>query len=319
MGKTALLLEMADIALDSGFVAVRTTCGNGMLENIIDQLQVVGAPFVANKKAPIRGFSAGALGFSFGLTFTDEARVSYGFRTKLEMLCDRLEESGRGVVILVDEIVPSLDATKQLATAFQELVGSGKNIALVMAGLPAVVSEVLEEATLTFLNRATKVSLGPVSLGAIRAYLSTALERSKRIIDADVLDGATAATEGFPYLLQLVGYYLVSYSADGERITEETLSLAKRASYEDLDENVFKAMLRPLSDADVAFLLAMSVDAGVTKTGDLSSRLGVSQGHVQSYRRRLLDAGVIYAPRRGEVEFVIPRLADYLRRMRRAE
>ena len=313
MGKTALLLQMADIAFDSGFVAVRTTCGNNMLENIIDQLQVAGAPFVAERKTPVKGFSAGAFGFSFGLTFTDEARVSFGFRTKLEMLCDRLEGSDRGVVILVDEIVPSSDAIQQLATAFQELVGSGKNVALVMAGLPAVVSEVLEEDTLTFLNRATKVSLGPVALGAVRPYLSTAIARSNRTIDAPVLDGATDATEGFPYLLQLIGYYLVSYSVDGGPISEETLLLAKESAYKDLDENVFKAMLRPLSNGDVAFLEAMLADDGATRTGDLAGRLGVTQGHVQSYRKRLLDAGVIYAPRRGEVEFVIPRLAAYLR------
>lgn len=314
MGKTALLLQMCDIARESGFVPVRTTCGEEMLGNIIDQLQHAGAPYVDDRKLPVKGFSTGALGFSIGLTFTEEARVSYGFRTKLEMLCDRLHEADRGVVILVDEVVPGLSSMRQLATAYQELVGEGKNIALVMAGLPAVVSEVLDEKTLTFLNRATKNRLGPLSSGSVKAYYASAFSRAKRQIGEETLDAVTKATEGFPYLLQLMGYYLLAYTNEGEAITPASLERAKASAYEDLDENVFRAMLRPLSNADIDFLEAMSMDDGTTRTGDLAARLGVSQGHVQSYRRRLLDAGVITVPRRGQVEFVIPRLADYLRR-----
>lgn len=314
MGKTALLLHMADIALDAGFVPVRTTCGDMMLDNILDSLQRTGAQYLDDKQSPVKGFSAGALGFSFGLTFTEKVRSSYGFRTKLEMLCDRLADAHKGVALLVDEVRPGLSSMRQLATAYQELVGDGKNVAMVMAGLPSVVSEVLDEDTLTFLNRANKVRLGPISLGAVRAYYASAFARAKRRIEPAVLEDATRATAGFPYLLQLIGYYLLAYTPEGGTITPDSLLNAKRSAYADLDENVFRAMIRPLSRADVEFLEAMSQDIGPTRTGSLMERLGVSQGHVQSYRRRLLDAGVITAPRRGEVAFVIPQLADYLRR-----
>ena len=87
MGKTVLLLEMADRAHANEFVTARTTCGPSMLDNILDLLQRNGSPFVSEKRQPVKGFSAGALGFSFGLTFTDEVRESYGFRVKLEMIC----------------------------------------------------------------------------------------------------------------------------------------------------------------------------------------------------------------------------------------
>lgn len=73
-------------------------------------------------------------------------------------------------------------------------------------------------------------------------------------------------------------------------------------------------MLRPLSRADVAFLESMAQDDGPSRVSDIQQRLGVSQGSVQSYRKRLIDAGVVMAPRRGELSFVVPTLADYLRR-----
>ena len=314
MGKTALLLEMADRAAAEGFVVARTTCGEAMLESIIDLLQRNGSRCINDKKAPIKGFSAGALGFSFGLTFTEEARDSYGFRVKLEMICDRLAEAGKGVAILVDEVRSRSADMRLLATAYQELAGEEKNIFIVMAGLPAVISEVLEEDTLTFLNRASRLNLDPISLNSVKAYYASAFKRAGRTIDERLLDAAANATEGFPYLLQLIGYYLVEGTEEGALITEADLVRARALASADLDENVFKAMLKPLSRADISFLEAMSEDDGVTSVKDLEGRLGVSQGHVQSYRRRLIDAGVVVSPRRGELEFVIPRLAEYLRR-----
>lgn len=189
MGKTALLLEMADRAHANGFVTARTTCGPSMLDNILDLLQRNGSPFVSEKRQPVKGFSAGALGFSFGLTFTDEVRESYGFRVKLEMICERLAEAEKGVLLLIDEVRPELPEMRLLATTYQELAGEGANIAVVMAGLPAIVSEVLDEATLTFLHRATKVELGPLSIPSVRAYYHSAFMRANRSLDDTLLDG----------------------------------------------------------------------------------------------------------------------------------
>ena len=313
MGKTALLLEIADRAREAGYVVARTTCGDAMLDTLLDILQRDGGRCVKDKRPPVQGFSAGALGFSFGLTFTEEVARSYGFRVKLEMLCDRLAEADKGVLILVDEVEPSCAALVELATTYQELVGEEKDVAVVMAGLPAALSEVLNEKTLTFLNRADKIDLGPVSVASVRAYYASAFSRAGRVVGDDILDRAARATGGFPYLLQLIGYYLVEYSSDGEEITEATLNQACRAAFEELDSDVFCAMLRPLSPGDVLFLRAMATDDGPTRVADLQARLGVSQGHVQSYRRRLLDAGVVVTPRRGVIYFVIPQLRGYLR------
>ncbi len=298
MGKTALLLEASDLASSKGFVAVRTTCGAALLGNILDGLQHTGNQIIAQKSPPIKGFSANTLGFSFGLTFTDEARQSYGFKTKLGMICERLEENNLGVAILVDEVRPNSEGMRQLATAYQELAGDGRNLALIMAGLPSVVSALLEEETLTFLNRATKVRLGLISESSVRQYYSSAFSRSRRRIAVKTLQDAAAATEGFPYMLQLVGYYLVSLTSEDEQITSETLNEALILARADLDENVFLPMVRPLSQTDIAFLKAMAHDKGASRTADIQRRLGMSQGSVQSYRKRLIDAGVVISPRR---------------------
>ena len=172
----------------------------------------------------------------------------------------------------------------------------------------------LEEETLTFLNRATKVRLGSIPESSVRQYYSSAFSRSQRSIAVKTLRDAAAATEGFPYMLQLIGYYLVSLTSEGGQITSETLDEALVLARADLDENVFLPMVRPLSQTDVAFLEAMAHDDGTSRIANIQKRLGMSQGSVQSYRKRLIEAGVVISPRRGEVCFVVPMLAEYLRR-----
>lgn len=312
MGKTALLLEIADRAEGHGFVCARATCGKNMLEDLVDQLRYSGAQYVQEPKRPIKGFGAGALGFSFGLTFTEEAHRNLGFRTKLEMICDRLAESGKGVLLLLDEASPAQEEVQTLVKAYQEIAGNEKDIALVVAGLPSAVSEILSTKTLAFFSRARRVDLEPVPIREVQAYFRSAFKRAGRTVSDDLVEQAAHATGGLPYMLQLVGYYLVLFSDEVSPVTRGVFDQAIDAAREEFETKVLQAVLKELSGGDIAFLCAMAQDRKTTRVADLQHRLGISQGAVQTYRRRLLDAGVIEAPRRGEVAFALPMLADYL-------
>ena len=313
-GKTALLLEIADRASSAGFITAHVTASTNMLEEIIELVQVGGAPYVTEKKSKIKGFSAGAMGFSVGLTFSDEVRDNYGFRVKLSLLCDKLAESGKGILILVDEVQSSSEAMRQLAITYQHLVGDGKNIAMCMAGLPSAISHVINDDVLTFLNRARKIRLEALPLGEVGAYFGSVFQKLGVSISASTLRLAAQATQGFPYLLQLVGYYLVELSDETRELTSEHVRVAEEYARQDFVETVILATLNPLSEQDIAFLEAMSSDKqGISSTGDIAERMSVSAGYVQQYRRRLLDAGVIASPKRGQLEFTVPYLGEYLR------
>lgn len=95
---------------------------------------------------------------------------------------------------------------RRLVIAYQELVGEGLDVALVMAGLPGAVSATLNDHVLTFLNRATKVELGPLRLGDVDAFFNDAFEQLGVTISTEIRKRAARATEGSPYLLQLVGH-----------------------------------------------------------------------------------------------------------------
>ena len=71
--------------------------------------------------------------------------------------------------------------------------------------------------------------------------------------------------------------------------------------------------MAPLSDNDRIFLRAMADCSEPVTTSQLKAKLGSGKAALQPYRKRLLEAGVIEAPRRGELVFAVPCLADYLR------
>lgn len=314
MGKTAMLLEIADRAEQLDFITARITCGEMMLDNLIEILQKSGSRYIRDSKSPIKGFSEGALGFSIGLTFTEEAQRSFGFRVKLEMICEKLAEAGKRVLLLVDEVDPGIVQMRELAAVYQELVGNEKDIAIVMAGLPTSISDILNYKTLTFLNRAQRIPMGLIPVSEVELYYSTAFPRAGITSSSAMVRESAQATYGFPYMVQLIGYFLSKLSADGEPVNEERLSQAVRLSTNEIDNKIFQAMLNPLSDTDLVVLRTIAGLQSPCRMVDLEKEMKISHGKAQTYRRRLLDAGVIISQRRGEIELIMPQLREYLRR-----
>lgn len=313
MGKTALLLELSDRAQKEGYIVARVTAHEGMPQAIIEQFQLNGSQLFNDEKRKITGVTAGALGFTFGLTFSDAAERQYGFRAKMSLLCDKLAEKGKGALILIDEVHTS-PAMREVASAYQELVGDRKNIAIAMAGLPHAVSGVLNDNVLTFLNRAVKIELGLISTNLIRAYYNRAFRTLDIKISDEMLERAAKATRGFPYLMQLIGYYIIQYTPEGESVTEAMMNKVEATAMNDMDDNVFKPILTPLSDNDKVFLLALARCNGTATTNELQAKLGKKGPAIQPYRKRLIEAGVIESPRRGELVFAVPYLAEYLQK-----
>ena len=311
MGKTALLLELSDRAQKEGYVVARVTAHEGMPQAIIEQFQLNGSRYFDDEKRKLTGVTAGVLGFSFGLTFSEAAERQYGFRSKMSLLCDRLAEKGMGALILIDEVHTSA-AMREVAAAYQELVGDRKNIAIAMAGLPHAVSKLLNDSVLTFLNRATRVELGLISTNLIRAYFEKAFRSIKIEAPDEILDRAALSTRGFPYLMQLIGYYVIQYTPERGIVTDTIMDKAEKAALGDMEKNVFEPILNPLSDNDKIFLKTLARCGKTVTTAKLQNELGRKGPAIQPYRKRLIEAGVIEAPRRGELVFAVPYLSEFL-------
>ncbi len=313
MGKTVLLWEIADHARDKGFiVATPTAASSDMLDRMIEKLQDDAERVIKNKKAKLSGASMGALGFSAGFQFTREVQESKSFQYKLTQLARRLTAQGHGILLLVDELQANSEEIRQLVVAYQEIIGEGLNVALIMAGLPKAVSATLNDKVLTFLNRASKKEVGALPSGDIDAFLMRSFKALGIGLVEEDRRRVTDFIAGSPYLLQLVGHHLAIRANDDGTLDKEAFDSALVVAQEEFENDICKTTLAALSETDEAFLTAMVRTGKPYKIAKIAAHLNVTPDYAQKYRKRLIDAGVIEASGRGEVAFAVPYLASYL-------
>ena len=313
LGKTVLLLELAEIAKEHGFiVASPTVVSSDMLIRILEKLCRSGERILPHEKTRITGGSLGILGFSAGIQTETNKQNGTSFAYQLQTLCERAREAGKGILILIDEVNSGSDELKKLIIAYQEMVGEGHNIAMVMAGLPSAVSQTLNQHVLTFLNRASKLNLEPISIREIEIYYRNCFANLGILLSDDQIIQAAKLTEGSPYMMQLIGHYITLSSSEHGTVKgkdfDKALSLARAEFIEDICETT----LAQLSGKDIEFLTVMSEDDYESSMQDICRRLEVESSYANRYRSRLLQAGVIHQNRRGYVTFAVPYLKDYL-------
>lgn len=314
-GKTVLLWELADRAAERGFVvATPTVLSEGLLVRIVEKIQEDGSRYVKSPGASIAGACIGALGFSAGLEFSREIQETKSPQYKLTQLARKLSKLGHGILILVDELQANSTEIRQLVTVYQEMIGEGLDLALVMAGLPGAVSATLNDHVLTFLNRARKISLDPLKINEVDTFFARAFESLGVEIDAQKRRFAAEFTYGSPYMLQLVGHYLIIGAQDEGTISDDAFNDALYSAQEDFENDICSITLKSLSPRDIDFLTAMTLDEEASKVSDIAERMSCTIDYAQKYRRRLIARGVIEPAGRGLVVFSVPFLRDHLRK-----
>lgn len=309
-GKTALLRTMASTAEQRGWISVNVACLPGLLEDVLQQTARNGAAFL-EKKDGVR-FKSISVASVFGIEWEYAQGAEPNWRSRMTDVLDALSEHDLGLFITVDEVDPTLDEMIQLASVYQLLAGDGRKIALLMAGLPHQVSTLLANKSVSFLRRAAQCHLERISDADVESAFRATMKASGKNIDDSALREAAAAIDGFPYMLQLVGYR--SWQATGEepeianRAIEEGASMAET----DMRTRVLKATLDELSDADLLFLQAMLQQERASDASQIAQALGKSSAHVSTYRRRLLEQGVIVETGRSRFDFALPMLRSYL-------
>ena len=82
-----------------------------------------------------------------------------------------------------------------------------------------------------------------------------------------------------------------------------------------LDEDFFGARLERATDAEVKYLRAMAELGGEPqRAGAVAGELGRPVQSVAETRARLIDKGLLYAPKRGLTAFTVPQFDRFLRR-----
>lgn len=308
-GKTALLHLLANQAEGAGWISVSVTSVSGMLEDIYEQTLRKTKHLIESKSSThVKSVSVGDI---LGVELERERQPHFNWRSRMSDVLDSLAELEVGLLITVDEVDPELDEIVQLVTVYQHFVGENRNVSLLMAGLPHRVSSLLNGRSISFLRRANRVKLGRINDADVKLAFAQTAEIGKKEATEEALKLATSAIDGFPFMLQLVGYYSWDF-ASAECIEACDVERGAQTAKDDMKERILRATLDELSDRDLDFLNAMLQDEKSSRTAEIASRIGMTTGNVSTYKKRLLEQGVIEESRRGEVKFALPFLREYL-------
>lgn len=304
MGKTVMLNELGRIARARGWLVIDEVASPGFCSRIWERLTP------RNQVESLR-FQPSILGISFG-----EVEIERASLTLREAMAVQLKGGKGNVLITLDEVQDSsLEEVRALAVAIQQVIGDDLSVAFVFAGLPSMIDRVVNAKALTFLRRAVPEDLAPLFPEDVERSFAETIGASGLAATSDAIGIMVEAAAGYPFMVQLVGYY--GWQATHKRGStvlelrdaEQGVAAARRQ----FDRMVVEPALQNLPPTLLSYLLSMAQDEGrPSKTGAVAARLDRDLTELSSYRSRLIKENVIQSRTRGEVEFVVPYMADYL-------
>lgn len=309
-GKTALLSLLAHEAQGLGWLSVNVSALPGMLEDIVQQAQAAAADMVgAPSHAKIKRVGIPQL---LDVEWERETAGQPNWRMRMSGIIEALNACDVGLLITVDEARAGFDELVQLVSVYQHFVREERKVALLLAGLPGEVSSLLQDKSVSFFRRACQHHLGRIDDYEVARAVRRTVEDSGRTIEAEALDKAVSAIDGFPFMMQLVGYRAWEEAGSRGVIDVADVEHGVQVAWNDMRARVLDATLNELSDGDVRFLLAMRDDERVSRLADIAQRMGVSGNYAAQYRKRLIERGVIGPRGRGKVAYELPGMKAYL-------
>ena len=313
-GKTVLLNALGDQAARLKWLVIHETATSGLVVRLIQALHQLPGRYVKSITLPeisIDGLASANLG---GIELSDPllpATLREAFNLRLGTVAKKHPE--RGILLTIDEVQGADPAElRTIATSVQHLMRENRNIAVVFAGLPGMDSTLLHDEVITFLRRATPITLKDIPLDLVKDSFVQVFGENGKTLKNRALETATLATRGYPFRIQLVGYHVWTKTRADGLIETDQVEQGVDAAMIRLGETVHEPAVEDLSAVDRTFLLAMAQDTGPSRMKDICLRINRNSQYVNQYRQRLMDAGVIAESGYGYVDFTIPYLRNWL-------
>lgn len=237
-------------------------------------------------------------------------------RFALQSIVEELNKQGIGFLVTIDEIDPHGEELLSFIDMYQHFVADGRDVALLMAGLPGQVSALLIDKNVSFIRRAFQRTLGSISRYEVEESLYSTIVDNGKQIDDDALSMAVEAARGFAFAIQLVGYYLWRASDGHTLITVEDARHANVLFQRELVRAIVEPTLRETAPRELEYVMAMAEDEGPSSTSAIARRMGISMSNASNLRRRLIERGAITELRHGVVDFDVPMTREYLRTLK---
>ena len=222
----------------------------------------------------------------------------------IEYILEKFRLTGLKVLISIDE-VNKTNEFRKFINFYQVLIAKQFPIYLLMTALQENINSLINDKAMTFLSRAPKIVLEPLSLPSIALNYAEIFQ-----IDNKKAAEMAKLTNGYAFAYQVLGYLL--YESKKQNIDEELITSFDRYLW----ANGYNKFWSDLTNIERKFLIALAMGSG-DKESIIQN--GFMETNYSQYRRRLLEKGLIYTPKQGSLNFVLPRFKEYVLLMKEFE
>lgn len=240
------------------------------------------------------GFNISVGGFGIGLN-GNNTRDSI---IVIEDILESLKKKNKKILVTIDEVMHN-DNMKRFASEFQLFIRKNYPIYLLMTGLYENIYAIQNDPALTFLLRAPKLKMEPLSIHQIS-------KQYKRIFctDDDTSRKLAQITKGYAFAFQALG--LLYYEYRNELSFDEILSKLDDM----LDDFVYKKIWSTLSEHDKKILSVF--DESSVKIKTICDKTGIPSTSFSRYRERLINRGLLISSQHGYLSLALPRFSNII-------
>ena len=224
-----------------------------------------------------------------------------------------------GALFLIDEM-QNLDAKalSAICIGFQAISRESLPVAMVGAGLPELRVRLWKAKP--YADRLFAYGeLGKLPLPAARAALVGPAAVWEVEFEEDVVRLVLSEAAGYPYFIQEYGLELWNFS-EASPITVDDLEGVRGIVKDSLAHSFFGTRLEMTTDREQRYLSAMaSLGEGPYPVASVAKAFGANdQRRVSVHREALIEKGLIWSPKRGQVDFTVPLFDQFLRETHQA-
>ena len=293
-GKTVMMTSISkEIQKNDNWYTVELNPKRDLLASLASKIYAF--PHMKEKFIKARlDFSA----FGFGVSLENSTPVT-DMEDAVSRMLEQLKKDGKRLLITIDEVTD----TKEIGifvSSFQIFLRQDLPVYLLMTGLYENIYELQNDSSLTFLYRAPKILLEPLSISAIKkTYLDVFAISEKQAEEMALL------TEGYPFAFQVLGY--LYWLKGGKGNISDLLGEYDRY----LDEYVYEKIWSETSELDKKVLIAIAT-CDDKRVKVIRNELNMTSELISVYRERLKRKGVINTKEYGKIRFSLPRFSTFV-------
>lgn len=304
MGKTVLMSSVtSDIKKDDDWIHIDLSSGSDdneqgetILKNLYRSLKdkaTVQLPKI-NIKASLKFLSA-------DVELNNDKEEHYCW-DEIDKILLELNKNNKRVLITIDEVINSKDM-REFATYYQHCRRESLPLFVLMTGLYKNIRALQNNRSLTFLKRATRVELSPLSTIRIASKYQDVLGVS----ESEAIKMANL-TNGYSYAFQMLGYLL--FESEGKELTQEVL----RDYKEELFFNSYEKIWEEMSNNEREVLRIIARDKNdETAVADIMKEMNINNDNFTSYRNIIIKSGLAEMSSYGHLRLSLPFLDEYIK------